>query len=156
MNQEEYDIVLTKARNLCAKSEKCAGDIYTKNKTWKLPDSLLEKLITTLKEEGFIDHQRYAKAFANDKLRFNHWGKKKIQYALKSKFVEENLIEQALNEIDEKLYNSILHEEFSKKSKQLINKDKQAQKQKIIHYLVQKGFEYGKVFEFVQNEMKND
>ncbi len=156
MNQEEFDIVLTKAKNLCAKSEKCADDIYNKNKTWKLPEEAIIKLINNLKEEGFINHKRYARAFANDKLRFNHWGRKKIHYALKSKHIEEDLIEEALAQIDDNVYTSVLKEEIKKKHKQLTNKDIRTKKQKIIQYLVQKGFEYGKVFDFIENEMRED
>ena len=153
MSQDEFEIILSRAKNLCSKSEKCASDIYNKNKKWNLSSSDLEKIINTLKEEKFIDHQRYATAFANDKLKFNHWGKKKIKYALKLKFIEEEFIEEAINQIDENYYNEILEEEIAKKLKSLIKKDKATQKQKLIYYLLNKGFEYGKVFEFIENRL---
>ncbi len=154
MNKEDFEAALNRARNLCAKSEKCADDLYKKNKSWKIPYPELENIIIKLKEEGFIDHQRYAAAFVNDKLKFNHWGRKKIQYTLKAKSIEDEIIENEISNIDEDTYNQILEEELLKKQKKLANQDKTTQKQKIIQYLTQKGFEYGKVFEFIENKFK--
>jgi regulatory protein len=153
MNKEAFDAALNKARHLCAKSEKCADDLHKKNATWKLPSSAMEQIIQRLKEEKFLDHKRYALAYANDKLKFNHWGRKKIQFALKQKGIEEEYIKAALDQINEKTYQQILEVEGEKKLEKLKNKDKNVLKQKLIQYLVQKGFEYGKVFDFVENRL---
>jgi len=154
MKDDDFQVILKKAMNLCSKSEKCVDDIKKKNQKWGLNPSDIDKIVTKLKEEGFINHERYAHSFANDKLKFNHWGKKKIAYALKSKSIEENIIEKAIDSIDEDLYSRILNEEISKKHKTLVNKEKKVKKQKLIQYLTQKGFEYGKVFEFVEYKLK--
>jgi regulatory protein len=155
MNKEEFNIFLGKAKNLCSKSEKCADDIYKKNRNWKLKSTDLEEIIKILKDEDFINHQRFARAFAHDKLKFNHWGKKKIEYALKMKTIEENFIQEAIDSLDDETYQNIINEEISKKHKSLKDKDKTTQKHKLIQFLVQKGFEYGKVFELVDNRLNS-
>ncbi|MFO8236399.1 MAG: regulatory protein RecX [Bacteroidales bacterium] len=156
MDDEQYQQILNSVKSLCAKSEKCAGDIYKKNKKWQLPGNKLEEMIETLKEEGFIDHKRYTHAFVNDKLRFNHWGKNKIKYSLINKQIDEQFIDEALEAIDEQLYSQILKKETDKKLKSLRDQDKYDIKNKTAQYLVQKGFEYGKVFEFIEKRMRNN
>ena len=43
------------------------------------------EIIDRLIDEKFIDERRYCRAFVNDKLRFNHWGRVKIQAKLREK-----------------------------------------------------------------------
>lgn len=152
----DFDHMLAKAQRLCSKSEKCEYDIRKKLQQWNAYESEMKKVIDALKAYNFINHQRYAKSFANDKLKFNHWGRKKIEYALRSKNIEAEYIEEAINEISEEEYNRILLEELNKKHNSLKNKTKSEVKNKISNYLLQKGFESGKVFDFVDYKMRGD
>ncbi|MFP3859536.1 MAG: regulatory protein RecX [Bacteroidales bacterium] len=156
MDNDNYQQRLESAKTICARGEKCADDIYKKNRKWQLSDDEINQIIKILKKEGFIDHQRYAKAFANDKLNFNHWGRNKIKYGLINKGIEKQFIDEALENLDENVYAEILKQEIDKKLKSLTNKDNHKNKQRIIQYLLQKGFEYGKVFEFIEKRMEKD
>jgi regulatory protein len=62
----------------CARGERCTEDVVTKLKTWEVPESLQRGIIETLYSENFLDDSRFAKSFANDKWRFNGWGKIRI------------------------------------------------------------------------------
>ena len=150
----DYNEMLVKAQRLCAKSEKCAFDIRKKLQQWEASEQDIEKAIDHLQTSGFIDHKRYARAFTRDKLKFNHWGRKKIEHALRMKGIESSCIEEALNTISEETYNAILREEIEKKDKTCQNRDYLQRKNKICNYLLQKGFESGKVFELVENKLK--
>lgn len=154
MTQEEYNNCLAKASQLCAKNEKCEQDLRKKIYQWGITDEYAEKIIEELKKSDFINHQRYALAFARDKLRFNHWGRKKIAYALKSKGIEEPFIREALEQIPEDQYNHILQEELLKKDHSLKTTEPGERKNKLCQFLLQKGFESGKVFEFVNIRMQ--
>ncbi len=114
---------------------------------------LVEKnqLINQLKKNKFIDHQRYARAFVNDRFKFYNWGKLKIKHHLIQKGIEERLIDQALNNINqEEYYNLIVHE--AKKKQEAIGGLVDFQlRQKLCKYLNQKGFEGDLVFEIVDN-----
>ena len=146
----DFDNILAKAQRLCSKSEKCEFDIRKKLNQWEVPEEEQEKVIHSLKEYDFINHQRYARSFANDKLKFNHWGKRKIEYALRFKNIEAEYIQEAINEINDEEYDRILYEEVKKKDNAIKTPDKSERKNKICNYLLQKGFEYGKVFEIVE------
>ncbi|MCF8335824.1 MAG: RecX family transcriptional regulator [Bacteroidales bacterium] len=148
--------ILSRAQRLCSKKEKCEFDLRKKLHQWGVTEREMEKVIKSLKAYDFINHRRYATSFANDKLQFNHWGKKKIEYALRSKNIEAEYIQEAINGIPEEEYDRILYKEIEKKNNSLRTNVKSERKKKICNYLLQKGFESGKVFEFVENTIKKD
>jgi len=154
MTEEEYNNYLAKASRLCARNEKCEQDLRSKLFQWGISEENGEKIIEELKKSAFINHQRYAQSFARDKLRFNHWGKKKISYALRGKGIEEHHIQEALEQIPQQQYDNILREELDKKDLSIKTADSGERKNKLARFLLQKGFESGKVFEFVDLRMK--
>ena len=121
---------------------------------WKIPEEEIEKLLDSLKQLDFINHQRYASAFARDKLRFNHWGRKKIAYALHAKNIEEKYIQEAMEALPDQQYENILENELDKKLKKLKVDDQNQLRNKLCQYLIQKGFESGKVFEFENEKIR--
>lgn len=126
----------------CSKSEHCKSEVLKKLQTFSLPANEIESIIQYLETEGYLNELRYAKAFANDKLRFERWGRLKIRYALLQKKIEESVIDNALKDIDEDTYLQILSEEMKKKIKSLPGSlntfDK---KQKLFRFGYQRGFE---------------
>ena len=154
MKEEEYRKYLSRASRLCAGKEKCKQDILKKVAQWGLDTDTGERIIDDLKKANFIDHQRYAEAFARDKLRFNHWGRRKIEYALRSKNIEDIHIQHALDNLPEEQYHSILLDELEKKHQSIKTNDLQERKSKLCQFLLQKGFESGKVFEFVDYRLR--
>jgi regulatory protein len=149
MKSEEYDQILQRMMSVCSKNEKCAYDIEQKLKKNNLPDDEIEKILDDLQESDFINHIRYTEAFVNDKLRFNHWGKRKIAHALRAKNIDEKIINQKLEEIDTQLYEKILNEELEKKISSVGGISDKRDKEKVVRYLLQKGFEYGKIFDII-------
>ena len=143
MTEEEYNNYLAKASRLCARNEKCEQDLRSKLFQWGISEENGEKIIEELKKSAFINHQRYARSFARDKLRFNHWGKKKIAYALRSKAIEEHHIQEALEQIPQQHYDNILREELEKKDLSIKTPDSGERKNKLARFLLQKGFESG-------------
>ncbi|HKL38516.1 MAG TPA: regulatory protein RecX [Bacteroidales bacterium] len=154
MTEEEYNHYFARISQLCALKEKCEQDVQKKLMQWKIPEEEIEKLLDSLKQLDFINHQRYASAFARDKLRFNHWGRKKIAYALHAKNIEEKYIQEAMEALPDQQYENILENELDKKLKKLKVDDQNQLRNKLCQYLIQKGFESGKVFEFVNEKIR--
>lgn len=94
-----YDQALNRAAALCATTERCPAEIRAKALGWGLDEADADRLVARLIDEHFIDERRYAHAFANDKYRFQHWGRTKIRYALLTKGISERLISEALDEV---------------------------------------------------------
>ena len=156
MNKDEYDQYLQKMMALCSNSEKCEYDIEQKLRKYNVPENDRKKILSDLQKHDFIDHTRYVEAFINDKLRFNHWGKRKIAYALHAKNIDETLIQTKLDEIDPENYERILEEELEKKISKISQPFGQESKAKIIRFLTQKGFEYGKVFDIFEKRANKE
>jgi regulatory protein len=154
MNEETYQYYLSKASRVCAQNERCEHDIRKKLSQWEVPAEIHDRIIDDLKKSHFINHPRYIYAFVRDKMRFNHWGKKKISHALQAKNLEQQLIREALEEIPDEQYDSALWEELNKKDRSIKTQDIRERKNKLCRYLLQKGFEYGKVFDFVDKKME--
>jgi regulatory protein len=135
------DEALTKAMKLCSTKEYAPFEIEQKLVSWGLSEDALAKVIDTLRDEKFIDEFRMARYFANDKLRFNKWGKQKIKYMLQQKKVSPDAISEALNQINEQEYLKILTNELVKKRKSIKDNDNYQIKAKMFQFASGRGFE---------------
>jgi regulatory protein len=85
MYENLFEEALSYAASCCSRSELCEADILRKITLFQLTEQEQTDLIARLKEMGFIDSERYARAYVSDKFRFQHWGRIKISYQLKQK-----------------------------------------------------------------------
>lgn len=132
---------LHKAAAYCTLCERCVSEITSKLTAWGIAPAGQQEIIEKLKEEGFIDETRYCRAFVNDKLRFNRWGRIKIIAALREKELPQQEIANAVNNIDTTEYNQALTGIIEAKRKELKGKDDKATQQKIIRHAASRGFE---------------
>lgn len=132
---------LSKATAICSSTEKCWQDIEVKCREWHLTPEETSRLKDLLFQEKFIDHQRYAKSFVNDKFRFNKWGKIKIGYALRQKQVEEIFIKDALSHVSEEEYQEVLHGLLSTRAKTIRETDAFTRRGKLLNFAQSRGFE---------------
>ena len=132
---------LNKAAAYCTLCERCQSEVSTKLTAWGVPHDEQEKIITRLIEEKFIDESRYCRAFVNDKVKFNRWGRIKITAALREKHLPQEHIKEALENIDEEAYMQSLKEVIEIKRRELKGKDDFATQQKIIRHAASRGYE---------------
>jgi regulatory protein len=146
---------LDRAQWLCSQQEKCISDIKIKLQQWGLHPSQGQTIIDSLVKDGFIDENRFALSFAREKARFNKWGPKKIEMALRAKRISDDNIHQALTEAMQYTSTETLNELITKKAKTIKYKDKYDLKNKLIRFGVSRGFGYGEVIGVVESEMKS-
>lgn len=132
---------LNKAAAYCTLCERCTSEVKEKLNAWGVEKSLHQNIIDKLIDEKFIDEKRYCSAFVNDKLRFNHWGKIKIQAKLKEKNLPRELITTAIENIDEEEYNNILHTLLINKSKETKGLEERKKREKLLRFAAGRGFE---------------
>ena len=132
---------LNKAAAYCTLCERCISEVSTKLAAWGVPHGEQHKIIERLQQEGFIDEARYCRAFVNDKVRFNRWGRIKITAALREKRLPQEHIKEALESIDEDIYQQSLKEVIEIKRRELKGKDDFATQQKIIRHAASRGYE---------------
>jgi regulatory protein len=138
-----FRAVADRARKLCASREYCISDIRTKIEGWgTLAEGDIEKIIGELTSEKFIDEQRYASAYAGDKLRYNKWGRIKTAYNLRMKGIPSEIITEALANIDEDEYREVALRILKSLAKTSKAADRNQLRAKILRSMQSRGFEY--------------
>lgn len=137
---------LNKAASYCTLCERCISEVSTKFTAWGVPQDEQQKIIERLVDEGFINEARYCRAFVNDKVRFNRWGRIKILAALREKRLPRELVNEAIDNIDEEQYTASLTEVIAAKRKELKGKDDHTAQQKIIRHAASRGYEPSLIF----------
>ena len=143
------DAILKKVLHYCAYQDRCTQEVRTKLATFDMPDSEKAKIVKLLVDEGYLDDKRYASTFVRSKIHLKKWGVNKIRMALKMKGISDEIIANALSEIDPDIY----REELIKvlKSKKITEPDPYKRKAKLAQYAMQKGYEPGLVWETIRH-----
>lgn len=126
--------------DLCARSEQCEFDLRRKMASAGMSAAQASEIIRFLREQKFIDDQRYAGAFARDKARFSGWGRNKIRMALLAKRIPESAIRNALESIDQQIYLLTMRRLGEAKAAKL-NLNIASDRAKFLRYLLSRGYE---------------
>lgn len=135
---------------LCSISEHCESEIREKLQKAAVSDDDAQRIIDDLYREGFLDTARYCRAFSRDKLRFDHWGRVKIQQALRMKGLPDEDIREALCALDEELgddYTAILRSTLDQKNRTLHDTDNYIRRGKLIRFAASRGFTIDEILE---------
>jgi regulatory protein len=140
-----------KAADYCASQEHCITEVRMKMKQWGISNDLTDSTIDKLIDEGYIEEQRYASAFARGKFRLFDWGKIKIASELKMRRIPSSYIARALDEINENEYFETIKSLIGKK---LASNHKPSREEiaKVMNFMVGKGYE----IEFVRNVLNEN
>jgi regulatory protein len=142
----DQNIAYDKAAFLCSRSEHCSSDIQEKLKLWGLSAEDAELVIAKLVEEKYIDDERFARAYVKDKFRFNHWGKQKIAFMLRSKNISSEIMDLAFEEIEDEGYSNELRKLLADKEKSIKAKDQYDKRNKLMRFAMGRGFESGQIY----------
>ena len=136
-----YEQALQRFTALCSQSEHSSAEIRTKALQWQLSAADTERLVDYLIDERYIDDERYCKAYANDKLRYNHWGRFKIRQMLHIQGLASEYIRAGLESINEDEYKKILTDIIHTKNRSIKDDDPYTRHVKIMRHAASKGFE---------------
>ena len=145
--QEAY----LKLSALCASAEYCEYDLHRKARNWEIvtnekvadvssPENRLLGVISRLREERFIDDERYARAFVRDKFRYNHWGRVRIIQELRIRKIDSSIIADAIEEIPEDDNLDTLRRLIETKRKSVKGKSDYDVRCKLIRFALGRGF----------------
>ena len=140
--KNDLDTILARIHHYCAYQERCIYEVDLKLMQWKVSSHNIKQILHHLQEEGFIDEERYARIFVRSKFHINKWGRTKIRYELKNRFITEKIVQKAMEEIGEDDYMKTIRELILKKMSE-INSGKHLNiREKIITFVTGKGFEF--------------
>ncbi len=130
---------------LCARAEQCTSDIDMKLRRLGLSDTDRQAVIDTLHRERFIDDNRYAGAFARDKVKFAHWGRRKIAGLLRMKHIDDSGIDLALSRVEPEEYTQAAAAAAKAKARRFPRPLSYTDKSKIYAYMIARGFDNAEI-----------
>lgn len=128
---------------VCAQAEHCEQEMRDKMKRWGMDIEAQNRVIERLTNERYIDNDRYARAFVKDKVRYNKWGRRKVQQALWMKRIDEDIQQRVLDEIDDEEYLKVLVPLLKQKRKSIKAANDYELNQKLVRFALGRGFDYG-------------
>ena len=127
---------------LCAQAEHCQHEMLEKMRKWELPESVQARVMARLVKERYVDDERYARAFVKDKIRYNKWGRRKVQQALWLKHIDSAIQQTVLDEVDDDEYLKVLKPLLKQKSKGIKAESDYERNQKLVRFALGRGFTF--------------
>ena len=113
-------------------------------------------MLRQLTEQGFINEERFAKAFVKDKFAFNGWGRIKIAHQLRQKGIPSEVIEEAMTSIDDEAYRQRLIELLRAKWRTVQGREPRAAWAAMMRFAASRGFESSMAGECVKQVTRLD
>lgn len=130
-----------KLKQYCGYQERCHQEVKEKLYSLGLKKIDVERLISLLIEENYLNEERFARLFAGGHFRQKQWGKQKIIYALRQKKLSEYTIKLGLKEIQPIEYEKIAHKLMETKWELLKKEPYRNREAKTTAFMLQRGFE---------------
>lgn len=143
------DEALAKMENFCAYRERCAQEVQRKMAELGIAGEVAEQIWQVLTGDGYLNEERFARAYAGGKFRVNRWGRVRIRIELQRRDISPGLIRDALDSIDEGEYRKVLKEMLDKKKKQYRAGSDPQGRPKAAAALIRAGFEPELVFQYL-------
>ena len=125
---------------LCAQAEHCEYEMQEKMRRWQLPDDAQARVMQRLVSERYVDDNRYALAFARDKVKYNKWGRRKVEQALWQKRIADDIRQQVLDNIGDADYISVLRPLLQQKRRAVKARNDYELRMKLVKFALGRGF----------------
>jgi regulatory protein len=132
---------IQRIRHYCAYQERAQQEVRDKLYELGMTKDEVEKIMSDLIAENFLNEERFAIQFAGGHFRIKGWGKIKIQHALQQKRVSSYNIKIGLKAIDGDAYLKTLEQLATKKWNSLKGERGLSRMAKTYAFLQQRGFE---------------
>ncbi len=153
---EQYLILQQKASAYCSLAEHCESEVREKLAAWGCDDTdIAQQVIEYLIENSFLSDTRYCTAYTHDKLLYQGWGKRKIEMMLRQKKLPQAAIREALDNIDEEQYSSVLQSLLKKKARSLKRETGDMLQMKLLRFAASRGFDYESSIRIIKELLPN-
>lgn len=140
---EEYQAIKDYFLRLLGRRDHARGELQKKGRIKGFPDIIMEDVLDELSDKNYLNEEIFAAKFISDKLAFSKWGPQKIRSELIKKGVQNQIIDKLLKEQtgDLELSRICVDLVVKRKARYLRVNDLLKRRQKIIGWLMQKGFQ---------------
>ncbi len=140
---------LTSLMRLAARSEKSSGDALRLMQRWGVAEAERQGVLQKLINDRFIDDRRYAEAYVREKSRLAGWGARKIAMQLRTKGIAQDVIKEALTQLDADDVQQRLGDKLRRKLKTIKASSEYELRGKLFRYALSQGYDYEQVAEAV-------
>ena len=140
MKQMSEQEVLLRLTSLCSTAEHCSHEMLEKMRRWEIDEDAQTRIMEYLVKEKYIDDERYARFFAKDKIRYNKWGRRKVEQAMWQKHIDTDIQQRVLDEIDDDEYLLILRPLLKSKRRTVKAANNYEMNMKLIRFAMGRGF----------------
>lgn len=131
---------LKKLADLCAKGEHCSGEMLEKMRKWGLSEDAQARIMEKLTAMKYVDDARYTEFFVHDKIRYNRWGRRKIEQALWQKRVDSSISTPVLDAVEDEEYLEVLRPLLASKYPTIKAESDYERSMKLIKFAMGRGF----------------
>jgi len=142
MKQKNEQEAYLQLAALCAQAEHCQWEMLEKLRRWELGDEAQARVMQRLVAERYVDDERYARAFVKDKIRYNKWGRRKVEQALWVKHISDDIRHKVLDEVDDEEYLAVLRPLLKQKRRTTKATDEYDMNRKLCRFALGRGFTY--------------
>ena len=136
------DEALARCAELCNRCEQCTPDLHSKMHRWGLSFEDTTKIVEQLEDLGYVDDRRFVRAYAHDKVCFSGWGRYKIERALRAKFIDRDIVDLAMEGVEDEEYLAAACKATAAKLRQFRPEYPEYEKHmKVLAHVMQRGFE---------------
>lgn len=144
MNEKAYNYAIKYLKNI-----KTKRDVYDYLIRKGFTDEETSEVCDYIEEVGLVDDDLYVKFFVEDSFRIKNKGARKIVYELKQRGIDDDKINEAIEEASDMQYDA-LKEAYERKLEATKNEtDQYKRKNKIIRFLISRGFDYSDIKDIV-------
>ncbi len=143
---------LHKTAAYCSAAEHCLSEVKERLDTWGIPSEQQKNIIEYLVKEQYINEERYAYSFVNDKFRINKWGRNKIKQGLQIKGIMPETSRKALESINTDEYILTLRQLLNAKNKSIKTRNDYDRYGKLIRFATGKGYEQAIIKQCLSND----
>lgn len=144
MNEKAYNYAIKYLKNIKTKK-----DVYDYLIRKGFSDEETSEVCDYIEEVGLVDDDLYVKFFVEDSFRIKNKGARKIVYELKQRGIDDDKIGEAIEEASDMEYEA-LKEAYERKLEATKSEtDPYKRKNKIIRFLISRGFDYSDIKDIV-------
>lgn len=145
--------VLLKLTSLCASAEHCSYEMLEKMRKWDIDEQTQASVMAYLTKEKYIDDARYCRFFVKDKIRFNKWGRRKVEQALYMKHIPSEISKEILDEVPDSDYLNILRPLLKSKERSVRANSEYEKNMKLIKFALGRGFTFDIIKQCLSGDM---
>ena len=126
---------------LCSRSEHCISQVREKMYTWGIAPEAQDRIVDYLLAHQYIDEERFARVYIEDKVQYNGWGPRKIAQMLAAKRIDKQVVRNILEEIDPQVFVEQLQPLLRQKQRSVTGKTDYERYCKLIRFALGRGYE---------------